>query len=136
MEPETVLSLMVGHHSKIMDMLEELGPKNIDAFDKFKWELEKHIFIEERAVFLHYVPTGSEDYNMFLKLTNEHSKILEVLEAVEKDIKKGVDLNLSELKELLIGHSKYEEDQFYPKLDSELEGGQKKVIRRRIRSMK
>lgn len=53
-----ILNLMVKDHRKIEDLLNNLEEKNNEdfdpmqkAFNKFEWELEKHIFTEEKAIF-------------------------------------------------------------------------------------
>ena len=79
-----VVKLMVKHHCKIEKLLENFEA-NIDSdyesllktFSDFEWELEKHIFIEERVIYTQYNPDDiAGGYKMLPKLTTQHNFII------------------------------------------------------------
>ena len=135
---EEIPDLMKKNHYRIEQLLKEFktiyekNPKLIfSSFDKFKWELEKHLFIEEKAIFIFYSPKDAEDFDTIPNLVQEHRKMLELLNKIENNLKsKNVDI--SELLKLLIKHRNFEDGTLYPKLDRELEDSKKKIIIERL----
>lgn len=136
-----VFPKMVKDHNKIVELLEEFeenSKKDFESmkksFHRFEWELEKHIFVEERAVFTEYAPKDvSEGYEMLPVITKQHNFILNKLNNWRNDVQKQRNIkDVSELKEFLIKHKEYEEKELYPKLDQVLDEDQKKHIIDRI----
>ena len=104
------------------------------SFNKFEWELEKHIFIEEKAIFTSYKPDNvSEGYKMLPELTNQHNFILNTINNWRDYIRKKRNItNIYGFKEFLIKHKNYEEKEVYPKLDQALSENEKKHIIEKI----
>ena len=136
-----ILPKMVKDHCKIegfLDEFEENSKKGYNAmkksFNRFEWKLEKHIFVEERAVFTEYLPKEeSEGYKMLPVVTKHHDFILNKLNKLRNDVQNRRNItDVSELKEFLIKHWEYEEMELYPKIDETLDEGQKKHIIDRI----
>ena len=132
-----ILSLMTKDHCKIERLINDLEEKNkidfdsmIKSFNKFEWELEKHIFIEEKAIFTSYKPENVTDgYKMLPELTNQHNFILNTINNWRADVRKKRNLtNIYSFKEFLIKHKNYEEKELYPKLDQALSERKKKHI--------
>jgi hemerythrin-like domain-containing protein len=132
-----ILSLMTKDHCKIEELINDLENKNkIDfdsmykSFNKFEWELEKHIFIEEKAIFTSYKPDNiTEGFKMLPELTNQHNFILNTINNWRNDIrKKNLLTNIYSFKEFLIKHKNFEEKEVYPKLDQALSEREKKHI--------
>lgn len=133
----SILKLMTNDHGKIDRLLEELDKKSNDdfsemikAFHKFEWELEKHIFTEEKAIFTDYNPDDvSEGYKMLPELTKQHSYIVNTLNNWRADIRnKKTPRDIYSFKEFLRKHREFEEQDVYPKLDEELNNEEKKNI--------
>lgn len=133
----SLLSLMIKDHCNIEELIDDLEQKSkqdfssmIDAFNKFEWELEKHIFTEEKAIFTDYNPDDiSEGYKMLPELTKQHNYIINTLNNWRDDIKNHRKLkDVYGFKEFLIKHKNFEEEKVYPKLDETLKDGQKKNI--------
>lgn len=130
-----ILPLMVKDHRKIEELLDELEEKSKDkdfdelnyVFNEFEWTLEKHVFTEEKAVFTCYNPVDvSEGYKMLPKLTEHHNYILNKLEIWRDNIRKRKPLqDVYSFKEFLKDHREFEEEEFYPRLDKELDEKQK-----------
>jgi hemerythrin-like domain-containing protein len=139
-ESTNILELMVKDHCKIEQLLDELEvnvekeyPTMIKSFNKFEWNLEKHIFVEEKAIFTSYNPGDViEGYKMLPELTKQHNVILNKLDLMRKDIQnKRKFTDIYSFKELLIKHKNFEEQSVYPKLDQVLdEEGKKHIVER------
>ena len=140
MKTTAILYLMVKDHRKIVGLLNDVKKvigqdiiSTMRVFDKFEWELEKHIFTEEKAIFTSYNPTNIiEGYAMVPELIKEHNEILNNLRLMRKDIKKQRKFDFDTFVEVLMNHKTFEENSLYPKLDQELEESQKKMIVDRI----
>jgi iron-sulfur cluster repair protein YtfE (RIC family) len=143
MKSTAILTLMVADHAKILKLLTNIE-KNLSAevvsllklFDTFEWELEKHMFTEEKAIFTSYSPTNVfEGYSMVPELMRQHNEINDRLRAMRKNVMWQLPLAFTEFKELLVSHKTFEEVSLYPKLDQELDETQKQQIVSRIRQM-
>jgi hemerythrin superfamily protein len=140
MKSTEILDLMVKDHRKIVGLLNDVE-KNLNSdlkimvgvIDKFNWELEKHIFTEEKAIFTSYSPTDiTEGYAMVPELIQQHNIIMNKMDVMKKDLMKKRSIDFYEFKELLMEHKNFEEQSLYPKLDQELDESQKKIIINRI----
>jgi hemerythrin-like domain-containing protein len=132
-----ILSLMTKDHFKIEELLNNLENNNKTDFEsmsksfyKFEWELEKHIFIEEKAIFTSYRPDNVvEGFKILPELTNQHNFILNTINNWRNEVRKKRNLtNIYSFKEFLIKHKNYEEKEVYPKLDQALSEREKKHI--------
>lgn len=103
------------------------------VFDIFEWELEKHIFTEEKAIFTSYSPKNIiEGYKMIPELIQQHNDILNRLRIMRNDLLWNKPMLYHEFKEFLVKHKTFEEISLYPKLDQELTNQQKQEIIRKI----
>lgn len=136
-----ILHLMVKDHCKIeklLDKLEENIEKDYsimrESFNKFEWELEKHLFIEEKAIFTSYNPEDvSEGYKMLPELTKQHNYIINQLNNWRNKIRKKKKIcGFFEFKKFLMNHKEFEEKEVYPRLDESLGETQKQQIINRI----
>ena len=136
MKTNSIIGLMLKDHEKIVDYLnkvEEEGHPDIEAFLKFEWHLKKHIFIEEKAIFISYQPSDdSEEERIFNKLSKEHTVIMDLLDKIlEESFPRG-NANFNKLKRLLAVHKKFEENEVYPKLEEKLNEKNKRDIIEKI----
>lgn len=143
-EKLSILSLMVNDHNEIESLIKEFDAsinKEFDdvkiAFEKFEWKLEKHLFVEEKAIFIFYEPIDvSEGYKMLPILMKQHNFILNTLKLMRKQVNKGqVPEGHLKLKDFLHKHKNYEEREVYPKLDEVLTNEQKQQIANRIHEL-
>jgi len=144
MNKKNILPLMVKDHCKIEKLLDALE-RNIDkdyetmreSFNNFEWVLEKHLFIEEKAIFTFYNPKDvSEGYRMLPELTKQHNFLINQLNNWRKDVRNKKKINgFYEFKKILISHKGFEEKEVYPRLDKTLSDDQKKEIISRINEM-
>jgi hemerythrin superfamily protein len=140
----SILELMVKDHCKIEDLISNLEEKNKGdfetmktAFQKFEWELEKHIFTEEKAIFTNYSPDDvTEGYKMLPELTKEHNFIVNKLNNWRDDIRHHRMLtDVYGFKEFLVNHRHFEEEKVYPRLDQSLSDEEKRHIVAKINEM-
>ena len=144
MKENEILPLMVNDHCRLEKLLDDLE-KNIDkeqtvmreSFYQFEWELEKHLFTEEKAIFTLYNPEDvSEGYKMLPELIKQHNFIVNKLDNWRKNIRNNKKINgFYEFKKFLINHREFEEKEVYPRLDQTLDDKQKKLIIRRINEL-
>jgi len=143
MKTTAILELMVKDHAKIIRLLDTVQKTVgqdaltlMKTFDTFEWELEKHIFTEEKAIFSAYNPENiTTGYRMVPELIKEHNKILNTLEVMKKELLRQKRCDFEEFTEMLMNHKTFEEKQLYPKLDQELSIQQKNLIISRIKEI-
>jgi hemerythrin superfamily protein len=136
-EKNSILELMIRDHCKIEKLINELEEKSKINFEsmkksffKFEWELEKHIFTEEKAIFTSYNPEDvSEGYKMLPELTKQHNFIINILNNWRDDVRKRRKIkDVYSFKEFIIKHKDFEEEIVYPKLDESLPEDEKRNI--------
>jgi iron-sulfur cluster repair protein YtfE (RIC family) len=140
MKSTAILELMIRDHAKLLKHL-GIVEKNLKedpmaalpSLRTFEWNLEKHFFVEERAIFTSYNPDHvDEGYRLFLDLAKQHTKILEELAVLKKNIQKDITPDFTNFKSMLIKHKNHEEKNIYPVLDREIDEGEKRFIIERI----
>ena len=128
---------MVNDHNHIENLIDKLEQSLDGSFDEikraftsFEWQLQKHIFAEEKAIFTFYEPSDvSSGYKMLPMLTKQHNDIINRLERMQRDVQNGKSPEkVSELKKILIKHKTFEEIDVYPKLQETLTDEQKDEI--------
>ena len=115
----SILKLMIKDHCKIENLINDLEEKTkqdyvsmVKSFNKFEWELEKHIFTEEKAIFTSYNPEDvAEGYKMLPELTKQHNYIINTLNNWRNDVrKKRMISDVYSFKEFIIRHKDFEEE--------------------------
>jgi iron-sulfur cluster repair protein YtfE (RIC family) len=143
MKTPSILELMTADHTKILKLLQDveksIGIELVSVmkvFDTFEWELEKHIFTEEKAIFTSYSPKNIlEGYKMVPQLIQQHTDILNRVRVMRKDLMWNRPVQYHEFKELILAHKTFEEASLYPKLDQDLTVSQKEEIIKKIREI-
>lgn len=144
MKSTAILDLMIRDHQQILANLADVEQSiNEDfnlmknSFHRFQWNLEKHFFVEERAIFLSYFPNeSSEDYHYFSELMDQHEKIFETINTIRNKLKILERNELMNFKKMLIKHKNFEEKQIYPVIDAEIDESEKQYIINRIRDVR
>jgi hemerythrin superfamily protein len=144
MKSTEILDLMIKDHNRLMEYLKDVE-NNLgrdfgflsNSFNTFQWNLEKHFFIEEKAIFISYNSDEPEkEYDYFSDLMDQHSEILKKIESLRKKLVKREPFDLNELKKLLVKHKTFEEKNIYPVLDQEIDDCTKQVIIDRIKEIR
>lgn len=139
---EKIIVLMNDEHKRIANTLKEFEEilekdleKSKEIFSKFKWELEKHFFVEEKAIFIITDKIAGKEVSDIFDLMNEHGEIIQITKELEEDLEENIKPNTEKLKNLLMKHCKTEDEVFYPKLDQVLSSEQKQEISERIKEI-
>ena len=135
---EKISVLMAREHEKILKVLLECenANENIEKlFSKFKWSLEKHFFLEEKAIFTLSNDLGGEIVSEVFELMKEHGEMIELAKEIEDALEENSEFDISKLKELLIKHHRFEDSGFYPKLGEMLSQEQKQELSERVREV-
>ena len=142
MNTTAILDLMVQDHAKLLKEL-SIVEKNIKedpmaakpAFRKFEWNLQKHIFVEERAIFTSYNPDYiGTMYKNISDIKKQHNSILKKLDSM-RNIENQDLLCVIDFKKILVKHKNYEETNIYPVLDQEISEDEKRSIIERIKEI-
>jgi len=125
-----IAQLMLQEHGKLRSFLIELDriedkEQFKKLFNKFKWTLEKHFFVEEKVIFSIY--SGEENINNLDKVLKEHKDIILLIKKAEENIDQGY-LDIFDIRTIIEAHADFEDQVLYPKLDEELDIIQKELI--------
>jgi hypothetical protein len=130
-----ISQLMKEEHKKINEMLQDFEKSETkdykeskNLFEKFKWNLDKHFFIEEKVIFHIYNLSSEEENFDIINLLKDHKDIMWLISKVEESLNKNIKPEVIELKKLLIAHAALEDQIFYPRLDKELNEEEKALI--------
>lgn len=141
MDKNTILGLMLRHHALIetllktfQDNLREDSGAGRDSLNKFRWELEKHIFVEENVIFKTCSMKDSEGCKVVHNLIRGHFTMMNILDDVSQTMNKGKidEKEIFLFQKFLTAHKQTEEKKLYPKLDATLSNKDKKTIIYRI----
>ena len=144
MKSTEILDLMLRDHNRLMEYLKDVE-NNLghdfgflsNSFNTFQWNLEKHFFVEEKAIFISYNPDEPDkEYTYFSELMDQHTEILGKIESLRKRLQKREPFDLNDLKKLLVKHKTFEEKSIYPVLDQEIDDCAKSVIIDRIKEFR
>jgi iron-sulfur cluster repair protein YtfE (RIC family) len=144
MDNKKILSLMVQEHKTVEDLI-DMFEQSIDseyeemrqAFTKMEWKLEKHLFMEEKAIFTMYEPEDvKQGYDMLPTVTTHHNEILNRLSMMRRAIQNGqTPTDVHAFKTFLVRHRDFEERDLYPRLEEVLTQDQKDQIIERIHEL-
>ena len=136
---DSILNLMVTHHGFLEALLavfkDELGKdreRTAKTLDTFQWELEKHIFNEEKVIFRFCNKEDEQICELVKKLEQEHTMMLDMLGDLKDDLMTKAQEDAVKFREFMARHRKTEEENLYPRLDQELPVAIKEDIIARI----
>ena len=136
MVEKNITNLMKEEHKKIDSYLDDFKRKYEKRYLDIFWRNVKHHFvIEESAIFILAGKNVGRSREEILSLKKQHKEILREIKIISEDFpEKQRDL-IKKLATLIVGHVKYEEKVFYPKIDQMLDPLQKEELVERIRKM-
>ncbi|MCL5018313.1 MAG: hemerythrin domain-containing protein [Candidatus Pacearchaeota archaeon] len=115
-------------------------PKNdtyyIEKFNLFKWNLNKHVFVEEENIFPVTDKNNKVEMKQLQNLLKDHKDIKGIIRNMEDEISDGKKPNTMFLRELLFSHEGREIKSFYPLLDLRLSPARKRMILNQISEVK
>jgi hypothetical protein len=109
------------------------SPLSKAMFNKLRWNLEKHFFLEEKAIFVMFQKANSQEMTDIFDLMQEHSIITNNLRILEQDLS-DKELVL-EIKNSVNRHAKFEDETLYPMMEDYLNENQKLEIIQRIKEI-
>lgn len=132
---DTILNLMINHHALIeamfasfRDEAKERFPRAGVSLSELRWEIKKHFFTEENAIF-DYLPLKSMDvFKTINQLKEQHIAMLIELQNFSDNLARVTEEEVESFYKLLEAHREIEEKNLYPKLDKEIAAEQKKQI--------
>lgn len=139
MAEENILNLMVAHHALLESLFVtfrdefKTGSRRADStLSELLWEMEKHFFAEENAIF-NFPPLKIMGVWEIVKhLKGEHIIMLEKLHDFSENPENIKDTNIEDFHNILENHRKTEEIDLYPKLDAGMTTSQKEQIISRL----
>ena len=108
----------------------------IEKFNLFKWNLNKHIFIEEENIFPVSDRNNKTEMRQLQNLLKDHKDIRGIIRNLDEEIADGRKPNTMFLRELLFAHEGREIESFYPLLDSRLSSEKKKEIVEKLKDIR
>jgi hemerythrin-like domain-containing protein len=138
-QSNSILNLMVAHHGLLEALLAVFKDdfraskgKAQFALDDFQWELEKHLFSEEKVLFRLCDPKNPTLCGLVLKLEREHETMLGMVMALKDNLLVKTEEDITKFQDFMVQHRDVEEKELYVHLDSELTENAKREIIRRI----
>ena len=137
MKSTTISSMMLHDHGKIVKLLneckqamkEDTNEGILKSFDKFAWELERHIFVEERVIFRQEISLSKDSHELIQAILEDHQMLSDMLKEIEKSLReKDYNLNIPKIERFLSDHKDREDRDLYPRLDDELNPELKKFM--------
>ena len=132
---KTLSTLMHNEHKRINSFLQQFEEmlnrdfeKAKEIFGKFNWNLEKHFYVEEKVIFTVYNSPGNEESENLSRVIKEHKDITWMIKKIKENLDQGIKIDLTELKQILKIHEKFEDEVFYSRLEDELSQNEKELI--------
>jgi hemerythrin superfamily protein len=139
MAQDTILNLMVNHHALIETMFvsfrdeaREKFPRAGASLSELSWEMKKHFFAEENAIFDFFPLKSMDIFRIINQLKEEHISMLNYLKKFSDNLARISEEDIEDFYKLLKDHRETEEKKLYPKLDKEMREDQKMQILSRI----
>jgi hemerythrin-like domain-containing protein len=127
-----IFRIMTKEHEVIESLLNDFkrlqdkdSAKAKEVFQTFVWNIEKHIFLEEKVLYNIYSVWDGNIDGMF-EILEEHGEIMALIKKIKNSYPD--EHNFLELKELLRDHFVLEETVLYPNLDKLLNRDQKEFL--------
>jgi hemerythrin superfamily protein len=144
MESASILAIMIQDHRRIMNKLTDIKKNQednlgtfLEKLNAFEWDLEKHFFVEERAIFTSYNATLiKEGQQLFDEISKQHTSILESVESLRDRLRMNTSIEIGSLVVMLTKHKNHEERNVYPLLDENIPEGEKRFMIERIAEIK
>lgn len=133
MVENNILNLMLDQHALIEALFFVFkDDKTEKSLGDFSWEIRKHFFIEENAIFDFLAWNDPSIAGTIRRLKGEHVEMINMLAKMAYALPKTSVKDLESFYDLLKGHREMEENELYPVLDKRLSDAQKEQVVNRI----
>lgn len=136
---KNILNLMVNQHGLIdalffvfRDEYSAKSERAEQAFLNFSWEIKKHFFVEEEAVFNFLTWNNQEIESIIEQLKQDHIDILAKIDNFAKNLSNLSGEEIQNLYIMIKNHRELEEKKAYPLIDGTLSSFQKNRITERV----
>jgi len=136
---DTILSLMISHHALLEtlfasfnDEAKAKAPSAEATLSELMWEMKKHFFAEESAIFDLPPMKIMGVWEIIKQLKKEHIIMIESLQGFYDNLKDVKNEEIDGFHDLLERHRKIEELNLYPRLDEGMKEEQRRQIITRI----
>jgi len=137
---EKISEAMLNEHKRLYILLERLEKNSEygsdgwkELFNEFKWNLEKHFFVEEKVIFELCNSSCGDKIPEIFDLMKEHGEIINLINKIDSG--NNIEENMLNMNKMLIKHSETEDDDFYPLLDEKLSEERKLEILSRVKEI-
>jgi len=134
-----ILDIMVAQHGLLEALFQAFkdefkeNPEAAKKFlSEFSWEIKKHFFIEDQAIFALLPWKDSEILEIVRDLKKEHIIMLDKLEKISENLSDEENNGIENFLKLLTSHREKEEQKLYPLLDEKLSGEEKSLVISRV----
>jgi len=131
----TIQSIFAKDHIEIQDELDHLdvlcerpNEEFLPEYKRFHWHLQKHFYMEEKALWTFCDMEKKFDQDMINELLNDHDFLIEFYNRIEITEPSERKFILSEFIKKINTHVQYETTNFYKVLDDELEQNEKEMV--------
>jgi len=135
----TILDIMVAQHGLLEALFQAFkgefkeNPEAAKKFlSEFTWEIKKHFFIEEQAIFGLLPWKDSEILEIVRELKKEHIIMFDKLEKMLENLSDESEKEMQEFLKLITIHREKEEKKLYPLLDEKLSEAEKVLVISRV----
>jgi len=139
MENTTILDIMVAQHGLLEVLFQAFkdefkeNPEAAKKFlSEFSWEIKKHFFIEDQAIFALLPWKDPEISEIVHGLKKEHITMLDKLEKMLENLSDESEEEMQGFLKLMTSHREKEEQKLYPLLDEKLSKAEKNLIISRV----
>ena len=134
MTEETISKFMVNEHGQILALLmgfrREANKNDAqEAFNKLKKKQERHVLAEEKAIMM--LMSRGKRFSVMSTILEQHEELRSIMLDIQDYLQRSLDdyeKSIKNLLDLMKKHIVLEDKEFYPKLDKELAGTERKII--------
>jgi hemerythrin-like domain-containing protein len=132
LEQHTIINKLLVEFEKVREDKTSM----VNLFNSFKWDLDKHMFIEEQNFFPVANKNDKIEMTQLQNLMKDHSDLRKIISNFAEDVSDGIKPDVMIFKELLLKHEEREIKSFYPLLDARLSLEKKKEIMENLKDVR
>ncbi len=137
-----ISDLLREDHARVERLIVELDTWDADelqrGFNTFRKALQRHMFVEELAVFTFIRTEHHVELSCMPTLQQQHDEILLLLDQMDETRHQSPPMDVAPLKHALLAaldeHRRFEDEELYPRFDADLGEQQKRTILLRLQA--
>lgn len=139
---ESITHMMAKEHERLKRLLHLAfsGGAFVDQrhqriFNQFKANLEKHVFLDEKAILETVGVENEENAEEMAELLEENNRIIKIADQIERDLQDGITPDISILEEELDLEEEIEKEVLYDRLEEDLDPKQKSEFKKELKQI-